>query len=148
MLSAITIALGGKAASTGRANGLKSFIREGQSCVFFWLYNSFRILTRLRRVAQVTISIKNQGDEAYKPKEYGKSIVITRRFTKDGSATWKIQSKEGKTISTKKEELAAICDHMNIQVDNPMNVLTQGKHVATLLSTLILSASRPSSAIP
>ena len=29
-------------------------------------------------------------------------------------------------ISTKKEELAAICDHMNIQVDNPMNVLTQG----------------------
>jgi hypothetical protein len=29
-------------------------------------------------------------------------------------------------ISSKKDELAAICDHMNIQVDNPMNVLTQG----------------------
>ena len=30
VLSAITVALGGKAASTGRGNGLKSFIREGQ----------------------------------------------------------------------------------------------------------------------
>ena len=26
----------------------------------------------------------------------------------------------------KRDELSAICDHMNIQVDNPMNVLTQG----------------------
>lgn len=33
VLSAITVALGGKANSTGRANGLKSFIREGQSYV-------------------------------------------------------------------------------------------------------------------
>lgn len=30
VLSAITVALGGKANSTGRGNGLKSFIREGQ----------------------------------------------------------------------------------------------------------------------
>lgn len=30
VLSAITIALGGKANSTGRGSGLKAFIREGQ----------------------------------------------------------------------------------------------------------------------
>ncbi|KAF8895600.1 hypothetical protein BD779DRAFT_1434318 [Infundibulicybe gibba] len=107
VLSAITVVLGGKANSTGRGNGLKSFIREGQS------------------VAEVTISIKNQGEEAFKPKEYGKSIIITRRFTKEGSSSWKIRSKDGRVISTKKDELSAICDHMNIQVDNPMNVLTQ-----------------------
>ncbi|KAJ6621808.1 hypothetical protein B0H10DRAFT_2162890 [Mycena sp. CBHHK59/15] len=107
VLSAITVALGGKANSTGRGNGLKSFIREGQPA------------------AEVTISLKNQGEEAYKPKEYGKSIVITRRFTKEGSTSWKIKSRDGRVISTKKDELAAICDHMNIQVDNPMNVLTQ-----------------------
>ncbi|KAF8171934.1 P-loop containing nucleoside triphosphate hydrolase protein [Mycena galopus ATCC 62051] len=107
VLSAITVALGGKANSTGRGNGLKSFIREGQAA------------------SEVTISLKNQGEEAYKPKEYGKSIVITRRFTKEGNSSWKIKSKDGKIISTKKDELAAICDHMNIQVDNPMNVLTQ-----------------------
>lgn len=30
VLTAITLALGGKASLTGRGNGLKSFIREGQ----------------------------------------------------------------------------------------------------------------------
>ncbi|KAJ7022440.1 P-loop containing nucleoside triphosphate hydrolase protein [Mycena alexandri] len=107
VLSAITVALGGKANSTGRGNGLKSFIREGQS------------------------------EEAYKPKDYGKSIVITRRFTKEGNSSWKIRSKAGRVISTKKDELAAICDHMNIQVDNPMNVLTQDA------ARQFLSASAP-----
>ncbi|KAJ7069570.1 P-loop containing nucleoside triphosphate hydrolase protein [Mycena amicta] len=119
VLTAITVALGGKAASTGRGNGLKSFIREGQTA------------------AEVTIMLKNQGEEAYKPKEYGKSIVINRRFTKEGSSSWKIKSKDGRVISTKKDELAAICDHMNIQVDNPMNVLTQDS------ARQFLSASSP-----
>ncbi|KAF9564177.1 P-loop containing nucleoside triphosphate hydrolase protein [Agrocybe pediades] len=119
VLSAITVALGGKAASTGRGNGLKSFIREGQS------------------VSEVTIHIKNQGEEAYKPQDYGKTIVITRRFTKEGSSTWKIKSKDGKVISTKKDELSAICDHMNIQVDNPLTVLTQDS------ARQFLSASNP-----
>jgi chromosome segregation ATPase len=75
--------------------------------------------------AEVTITLKNQGEEAYRPQDYGPSIVITRKFTKEGSSTWKIKSQSGKIISTKREELSAICDHMNIQVDNPMNVLTQ-----------------------
>ena len=37
VLSAITVALGGKTASTGRGAGLKSFIREGQSYVLLLL---------------------------------------------------------------------------------------------------------------
>lgn len=86
--------------------------------------------THLRSKAEVTIVIKNQGEEAYKPKEYGRSIVIRRAFTRDGSSSWKIMSKDGTLISNKRDELAAICDHMNIQVDNPMNVLTQGKILA------------------
>ncbi|KAG2155901.1 P-loop containing nucleoside triphosphate hydrolase protein [Suillus bovinus] len=112
VLSAITIALGGKANSTGRGSGLKSFIREGQP------------------ISEITISLKNQGEEAYKPKEYGKSI--------DGSSSWKIKSKDGKVVSTKRDELSAICDHMNIQVDNPMNVLSQDA------ARQFLSASHPS----
>lgn len=120
VLTALTIALGGKASSTGRGSGLKSFIREGQS------------------VSEVSVTIKNRGEEAFKPKEYGSSIIITRRFTKDGSSTWKIKSKDGRVVSTKREELAAICDHMNIQVDNPMNVLTQDS------ARQFLSASTPS----
>ena len=74
----------------------------------------------------MTITLKNQGDEAYRHDVYGDSIVITRRFTKDGSSSYVIKSKAGAKVSTKREELSAICDHMNIQVDNPMNVLTQG----------------------
>jgi hypothetical protein len=94
----------------------------------------------------VTISLKNQGEEAYKPKEYGKSIVITRRFSKEGSSSWKIKSKDGRIISTKKDELSAICDHMNIQVDNPMNVLTQGESSACgfdyMLRCTVVDAAR------
>ena len=76
--------------------------------------------------AEVSIHLKNQGEEAYKHDLYGDSIVITRRFTREGSSSYKIKSRDGKLISTKREELSAICDHMNVQVDNPMNVLTQG----------------------
>lgn len=128
VLSAITVALGGKANSTGRGSGLKSFIREGQRSVCLNLCTTIATNTRLSyfSVSEVTIHIKNQGEEAFKPKEYGKTIVITRRFTKEGATSWKIKGKDGRVISTKKDELSAICDHMNIQVDNPMNVLTQG----------------------
>ncbi|KXN81796.1 Structural maintenance of chromosomes protein 6 [Leucoagaricus sp. SymC.cos] len=119
VLSAITIALGGKTISTGRGNGLKSFIREGQNA------------------AEVTIQLKNKGDEAYRHKDFGDSIIITRRFTIEGGSTWKIKAKDGKVISTKKDELSKICDHMNIQVDNPMTVLTQDA------SRVFLASSNP-----
>ncbi|TEB23008.1 P-loop containing nucleoside triphosphate hydrolase protein [Coprinellus micaceus] len=108
VLSGLTLALGGKTNSTGRGSGLKSFIREGTNA------------------SKITLTIKNQGPEAYKPNEYGQSIVIERRFTKEGSSSWKLMNEDGKTtVSNKREELSAICDHMNIQVDNPLNVLTQ-----------------------
>ena len=70
--------------------------------------------------------LKNQGEEAYRHNIYGDSIIITRRFTADGGSSYSITSKSGKKVSNKREELSAICDHMNIQVDNPMNILTQG----------------------
>jgi structural maintenance of chromosomes protein 6 len=128
VLSAITVALGGKATSTGRGSGLKSFIREGQRFVILLWLPSRVLHEEQHSAAEVIISLKNQGEEAYKPKEYGKSIVIARKFNREGSSSWKIKSKDGHVISTKKDELSAICDHMNIQVDNPMNVLTQGDH--------------------
>ncbi|KAH6885099.1 hypothetical protein BKA70DRAFT_1338202 [Coprinopsis sp. MPI-PUGE-AT-0042] len=110
VLSALTIALGGKSTSTGRGSGLKSFIREGKD------------------TATVTMKIKNQGPEAYKHDVYGDSIIVKRIFKKDGAASWKIcDSKLNKPI----------CDHMNIQVDNPLNVLTQDS------ARMFLSASTP-----
>ena len=79
-----------------------------------------------RSAAEVTVTLKNQGEDAYRHDVYGDSIVITRRFTREGNSSYRIKSKDGKVVSTKREELSAICDHMNIQVDNPMNILTQG----------------------
>ena len=73
----------------------------------------------------MTVTVKNQGEDAYQHDVYGDSIIVTRRFTRAGASTYKIKSKSGKTISTKREDLAAICEHMNIQVDNPLNILTQ-----------------------
>ena len=96
--------------------------------------------------AEVTIQLKNQGDEAYRYDLYGESIVITRRFTKEGASSYKIKSRDGKVVSTKREELSAICDHMNIQVDNPMNVLTQGISgtCLSILSFFLMAQSRRS----
>ncbi|KAF9649912.1 P-loop containing nucleoside triphosphate hydrolase protein [Thelephora ganbajun] len=120
VLTAITIALGGKAAVTGRGTGLKSFIKEG------------------KQASEVTITLKNRGDEAYKHDIYGDSIIISRRFDIKGSSTYKIKAKDGTMVSHKREDLSSICDHMNIQVDNPMNVLTQDS------ARQFLSASHPS----
>ncbi|KAG8685281.1 Structural maintenance of chromosomes protein 6, partial [Ceratobasidium sp. 395] len=110
VLSAIAIALGGRSASTGRGTGLKSFIKEGQG------------------VAEVMITLKNEGLDAFRPEVYGKAIRITRRFTDKGSSSYTIKGAKDnykKTISSKKEELTNITDHMNLQVDNPVVVLTQ-----------------------
>jgi structural maintenance of chromosomes protein 6 len=138
------VALGGKATSTGRGSGLRAFIREGQPYVLSYLTFILVIDVIEASAAEVTIQLKNQGDEAYKYDLYGDSIVISRRFTKEGTSSYKIKSRDGKIVSTKREDLSAICDHMNIQVDNPMNVLTQGNSGSSpsLLSIFLIGQSR------
>ena len=74
----------------------------------------------------MTVTLKNDGDDAYKPEIYGKKIHITRRFTVQGASSYKILSDAKVVVSNRKADLDDICDHMSIQVDNPLNVLTQG----------------------
>ncbi|KZV79853.1 P-loop containing nucleoside triphosphate hydrolase protein [Exidia glandulosa HHB12029] len=107
VLSALTIALGGKATSTGRGSGLKSFIREGQSA------------------AEVTVGIRNRGEDAFRPEVFGDTINVTRTILAQGASTYKLQDANGKVVSRKRADLTAMCDHLNIQVDNPLTVLTQ-----------------------
>ena len=71
------------------------------------------------------MKILNGGNNAYKPELYGDVIAIERRFSKDGSSGYKLKSANGNTVSTKREELQEILDHLQLQVDNPMTVLTQ-----------------------
>lgn len=50
---------------------------------------------------------------------------MQRHFTRGGTSSFKLKSSEGRLISTKKSDLEDICDYFALQIDNPMNVLTQ-----------------------
>ncbi|BFZ60848.1 Structural maintenance of chromosomes protein 6 [Saitoella coloradoensis] len=107
VLTAITVCLGGKATATNRGSSMKNLIKEGET------------------TAQVTVTLLNRGEDAYRHEDYGDEIVVVRRFSRDGASSYKIQSQNGRTISSKREELEEISDFMGLQIDNPMNVLTQ-----------------------
>ncbi|XP_056623223.1 structural maintenance of chromosomes protein 6 isoform X2 [Triplophysa dalaica] len=107
ILTALIVGLGGKATTTNRGASLKDFVKYGESA------------------ADVKVKLKNRGKEAYKIETYGDSICIEHHITSDGCRTCKIKNKSGLVISTKKEELTAILDHFNIQVDNPVSILNQ-----------------------
>lgn len=101
------VCLGGKASVTNRGHSLKALIREGAT------------------QTDVRLQLRNRGNDGYKPDVYGESIIIERRISLDGGSSYRIKNAKGKTVSTKRDDLAAILDHMNIQVDNPINVLSQ-----------------------
>ncbi|KAL7775353.1 hypothetical protein CFE70_009196 [Pyrenophora teres f. teres 0-1] len=107
VLTALTICLGGKATATNRAQNLKSLIKEG------------------KEHASVTVKIKNQGPLAYKPAQYGASIIVERHFSKSGTSGFKLKDCNNKLVTHKKSELEDILDAFSMQIDNPMNVLTQ-----------------------
>uniref|UniRef100_A0A8C5HJG2 Structural maintenance of chromosomes protein 6 n=1 Tax=Gouania willdenowi TaxID=441366 RepID=A0A8C5HJG2_GOUWI len=107
VLTALIVALGGNAHATNRGLSLKGFVKEGENS------------------ADVSITLRNKGKDAYKPEVYSSAIIIDLRITRDGLRSYKLKSKSGHIISTKKEELISILDNFNIQVNNPVSVLTQ-----------------------
>jgi len=107
VLTALTLCLGGKATATNRGQNLKAFIKEG------------------REFCVLSVKMKNQGSMAYKPEQYGDSIFAERHFNKAGASGFKLKDRNGKIVSTKKAELEDIVDAFALQLDNPMNVLTQ-----------------------
>jgi chromosome segregation ATPase len=107
VLTALTLCLGGKAASTNRGTSLKSLIKGG------------------RDQAILIVRLKNQGNDAYQPEVYGESIIVERHFSKTGSSGYKLKNAMGRIISSKKGDVDDIVEYYQLQVDNPMNVLTQ-----------------------
>lgn len=83
------------------------------------------------------MKIKNQGESAYLPGDYGDSITVERHFNRNGTSWFKLRSKTGRVISSRKADLEAICDYFALQIDNPMNVLSQD------LARQFLSTSSP-----
>ncbi|KAF2144764.1 uncharacterized protein K452DRAFT_222905 [Aplosporella prunicola CBS 121167] len=107
VLTALTLCLGAKATSTNRGQNLKSFIKAGEEA------------------AMLAVKIKNHGSSAYKPELYGKSIIVERHFSLNGTSGFKLKNSKEKVISTKKADLEDIIDAFQLQIDNPMNVLSQ-----------------------
>uniref|UniRef100_A0A6Q2YGH3 Structural maintenance of chromosomes protein 6 n=1 Tax=Esox lucius TaxID=8010 RepID=A0A6Q2YGH3_ESOLU len=107
VLTALMVGLGGKATTTNRGSSLKGFVKEGESS------------------ADVSITLRNRGKDAYKPELFGQAIIVDLKINREGLRTYKLKSQAGQLVSGKKEELSAILDHFNIQVDNPVSMLTQ-----------------------
>ncbi|KAJ6653762.1 hypothetical protein lerEdw1_008734 [Lerista edwardsae] len=107
VLTALIVGLGGKATVTNRGSSLKVFVKDGQNS------------------ADVSITLRNRGEDAFKPELYGDSITVNQHISLEGHRSYKLKSITGAVVSSKKEELTAILDHFNVQVDNPVSVLTQ-----------------------
>lgn len=107
ILTAITLCLGGKASSTNRGGSLKSFVKEGTE------------------KSVLIVKIKNEGQDAYRHDVYGDSISVERHFSKSGSSSFKVKTATGQIVSNKKSEVEEIVEYYALQVDNPLNVLSQ-----------------------
>ena len=65
------------------------YLYEHSCCIL-----SFVVM--LPSYAQVSIKLRNRGQDAYRPKEYGQSITVERRITSDGSGSYKLKSHDGR----------------------------------------------------
>uniref|UniRef100_A0A5F8GK95 Structural maintenance of chromosomes protein 6 n=1 Tax=Monodelphis domestica TaxID=13616 RepID=A0A5F8GK95_MONDO len=101
LLTALIVGLGGKSLGTP----LKDLVKDGEVS------------------ARISVSLKNKGEDAFKPEFYGHSIIILHYIGVDGSTSCELRNQAGHLVSVQKEELIAILEHFKIRVDNPMSVL-------------------------
>jgi hypothetical protein len=89
--------------------------------------------------AVIRIVLKNTGRNPYRADVWGDEITIERVLAREGASSWRIRSalsgERSKPLSAKKETVTAMTDHFDIQVDNPMTILTQDMSRAFLGSS-------------
>ncbi|KAL1512549.1 hypothetical protein ABEB36_002130 [Hypothenemus hampei] len=107
LLTALIVGLGGKATLTNRGTSVKNFVKAGKTS------------------GSIEIQLFNEGPMSYRPTVYGKTITVIRNLTVSGSGTYRIKADNGITISTHAKEIGNITQNLNIQVDNPVCLLTQ-----------------------
>lgn len=59
------------------------------------------------------MTLWNTGDDAYRADEYGPFITVTRTIAGSGTK-WQMTGKRGNIVSTSKEEMSAVIDHLSI----------------------------------
>jgi len=117
VLTALTLALGTSARKTNRTSkdGVKGLIRTGQPS------------------AKIIVELRNEGSDAFEPDKFGDVIIIEKNIVSTGASTMKMKTRHGPgasekkeaTVYTKSEDLARMCDHLNLNCDNPICVMTQ-----------------------
>ncbi|XAR56052.1 hypothetical protein NMG60_11036347 [Bertholletia excelsa] len=108
ILTALCVAFGCRAKGTQRATTLKDFIKTGSS------------------YAVVSVEMKNQGEDAFKPDVYGDIIIIERRISETTSSIL-IKNVQGRKVAGRKEDLRELTEHFNIDVENPCVIMSQDK---------------------
>lgn len=109
ILTGISVGLGAKAADTNRGTSMKKLIKDGKN------------------TARISITLKNEGPEAYKRSTFGSHIIIERVLQRQGTNQYLIKTALGATISKKKAIIDEILARFNITVDNPLAFLSQDK---------------------
>ncbi|KAN0019793.1 hypothetical protein ACTFIU_003015 [Dictyostelium citrinum] len=107
VLIALIVCLGAKAGFTNRGSKLSDLVKAETN------------------TAVITVKLRNQGQEAFKPERYGPSVIIERRISRTGASGYKVKDYNGKTVSDKFNDVSLILEQFNIQIDNPMSILTQ-----------------------
>ncbi|CAI5513549.1 unnamed protein product [Closterium sp. Naga37s-1] len=109
VLTALCVAFGTRARTTNRASAIKDFIRTGCSA------------------AVVSVELNNEGEEAFRPDEFGPRLTVERRITDNGSSTLALKDFRGRKVRSKREDLDELTAHFNLDVDNPCIVMSQDK---------------------
>lgn len=140
VLTALIIGLGCKANATNRSSSIK---RTHCFTVYFFFLSFVYVIffngVHLRNVdfsrlelirtgessATIEVHLSNDGFDSYERENFGDKIVIIRQINASGSSTYKLKNGCGDIISTKRADLQKLIFYMNIQVDNPVCVLTQ-----------------------
>mmetsp|Transcript_30401 Transcript_30401/g.48789 ORF Transcript_30401/g.48789 Transcript_30401/m.48789 type:complete len:185 (-) Transcript_30401:1322-1876(-) len=77
IIAAIQTCMDSRASETHRARSIKQLIQNGKD----W--------------ARIKVTLKNEGDEAYKPETYGKRIVIQRELNRHSAHKYSLISERG-----------------------------------------------------
>ena len=81
IMTGIVVGLGGNARSTERGKSLKQFIHTGE------------------RSAEVRVTLRNRGKDAYRHEVYGDFICVERVINSEGAGSYKIKNHSGEAVA-------------------------------------------------
>ena len=109
VLLALVLGLFAESKQTKRYSRIQDFVKKG--C----------------RRAVVEVTLRNDGEDAYKPDVYGRAITFKRTISDKGASAVSLVGESSHTVSGRvaREEGARIQKAFNISVDNPIVILQQ-----------------------